>query len=84
MHDGSGFSVSIADYRAVLRPGDEGIIRLLSLFAEIAESLDRSESGQVGSVNCTIGEEVVTIKTCPEKWGCFGRVCCYRKNGKKI
>ncbi len=62
MHDGSGFSVSIADYRAVLKPGDEGIIRLLSLFAEIAESLDRSESGQVGSINCTLGEEIVTIK----------------------
>lgn len=61
MHDGSVFSASIADYRAVLRPGDEGIIRLLSLITEIAESLDRSESGHVGSVNCTIGEEMVTI-----------------------
>jgi exopolyphosphatase / guanosine-5'-triphosphate,3'-diphosphate pyrophosphatase len=61
LHDGSGFSASIADYRAVLKPGDEGIIRLLSLLAEIAESLDRSETGQVGSAICSIGKEIVTI-----------------------
>ncbi len=61
LHDGSGFSASIADYRAVLKPRDEGIIRLLALFTEIAESLDRSESGLVGSVDCIIEEDKVLI-----------------------
>mgnify|MGYP005836872667 CR=1 FL=1 len=50
-------------YKPLLKPGDIRMYRKLSIFLKIAECLDRSETGIIRSLECTIEKNTIKIKT---------------------
>ncbi|WP_104373060.1 Ppx/GppA phosphatase family protein [Desulfocucumis palustris] len=52
----------LQQYGDILEPGDDILVRRLGILVKMAENLDRSESGVVEELVCSIGEKEVLMK----------------------